>query len=629
MIRQLDVDKKILTLNINWAAILSFIVFWCYGYCSAAIFRTASMRGNIIISVILFVILLLFIWLWRFRPPEYKDAITITKKDIIVFLSYFAIMVVFSIFDLMEPLQSDQLYHSDNSQVHAQIIIHSLSYFTDMLDNYFFSSILYAFNLITIGILVILFLVFRKKSFIVKLIIFLGAFILLRSIIFIKFGGNTDPHPPFRYFPLWLSSSIISAGNFSFRLPQFLGLVCLMWMTQKVVDDKSDFLKSWLFGLSIGTIPLLWHIGTLVEQSIWTAIIWTMLLLAISKDKNLNDFNWFRWVTLVSIFTLMRQSAFVALIPLFLLFFINNYRNIGIRRLLLLSAPILSMLPFLLKSIIEGTPATWIAGPYKGNYNYIPADASSIQRVYLAFTTGIAPKIILNSIMLPWILFLPFAFIPLQFNFKKLTKHIVVLIFFVSACFIFYSIDPRLWGIGRYQAEYVIPFVILGFLNILTKMNSNLNKITSTILVVSMASLLCYNFVFKSLLYTLNKPNILSQTLYSYDDALKTAKQEGYAGHTLIIGGTYGCLPEILNGFTVSEMRSQFEIRKQANKTGFGKVIDYQALKDNQNIKLVLISDVDQGLAISNMLSLVWKHWKTFQHDKSGAIIYGMIRDNQ
>lgn len=643
MMRQLDINKKILTLNINWAVILSFIVFWCYGYYGAGVFSSVSKSWNILISIIYFAILILFLWLSHLKLPEYQDAITITKKDIVIFLSYLIVMMIFSISDLMTPLFIDSVYHSGGSQAHGLIIFHQLSYFTDILDRYTFSNILYIFNLITIGMLIILFLVFRKKSFIVKSIIILGAFILFRTVIFIKSGGNPDPHPSFRLFPLWLSSSMLSATNFSFRLPQFLGLICLMWVVQRNINHNLGILKSWLFGLSIGTIPILWHVGLLVEQSIWTAIIWTIFLLAISKYENLNNFNWFRWVSLLSIFALMRISVFIGLIPLFLLFFINNYRNIGIKKLFLLFAPMLSMLPFLLKSIIDGTPAT-----QKGIYNDSLADISSIERVYLAFTTGMAPKIIFNSIMLPWILFLPLAFIPLWFNFRHLTRHFIVLIFFVFACFTFYTISPGLWGTGRYQAEYVIPFVVFGFLNTLTKMNSNFNKIISTVLFIGMISLVCYNLVFKSLLYPLGVPNTLSsQVVCSIDDALKAVKQEGYAGYTLIIGGTYGCFSEILNGFTVSEVRSQFEIGHKTkkrnrddsqaikdNQSALRKMfrlshgIDYKAIKDNQNIKLVLIIDIDQESVISKLISLGFKPWRTFKNDKSGSIVYGMIRDN-
>ena len=91
-----------------------------------------------------------------------------------------------------------------------------------------------------------------------------------------------------------------------------------MWLSQRIAGRSLTFLSSCLFGLAVGTIPVLWHVGILVEQSIWTSIIWTLLLLTLAENPDFTNFNWIRWFSVLSIFSLLRITAFMGLILLFL-----------------------------------------------------------------------------------------------------------------------------------------------------------------------------------------------------------------------------------------------------------------------------------------------------------------------
>lgn len=629
-------DRKLFDIPVNWAFLSACATFWSYGYFGSISFRNISITSNVLISLVLYGIFLTFLTLFHYRS-EYKDNIAIFKKDIAIFLSFLVIMLILSFGELTNSLVGDQLFHSQMSQKHIIIILLKLSGMTGVLNNLIFSNVLFFLNLISIGLLISVYYLFKNRNFITKVILFSSVFFIFRVAI-IMLGGNASAHPPLRLFPLWLSSSLLSSTDFSFRLPQFLGLIVFMWLTQRIANHKLTFLCSWLFGLAVGTIPLLLHVGTLVEQSVWTAVIWSLFLLALAESDDLGDFKWIRWFSLISLFTMLRQTAILALIPLFIFYIAYAFgkSKYDFKKLLFVLAPVLVMLPFIIRSIIIGTPATYMPG----EVDYIPKDASSIERVWIALSSGIAPRAILNTVLIPWVIFAFFAFAIYSRDLRKMANTFVIFIFFVSAFFIFYSISPCLWGTGRYQAEYIVPFAILGFYYLSVRLNGT-GRLASKFLAAIFVCMIFYNiFIFKNL-HNLDKTEqiyhgntILSESVYNYKDALKAVRDEGYAGHTYIAGITYGTFPEILNRFTIAEVLStrktfihQSEM-KELRKVSWTHA-DPESITASSEIKIILISDIFQSRkAIKGLQAFGWEPWKNFRHDRSGTIIYGMIRSD-
>ena len=106
-------------------------------------------------------------------------------------------------------------------------------------------------------------------------------------------------------------------------------------------------------------------------------------------------------------------------------------------------------MPFLGKSLISGTPSTDALD-----------EGSMFQRVLDAVDSDIIWSSISNIVPYWWIIFIPFAFIPLSRGMAS--RNIIFLIFFSSALYVYYSIHPSLWGYAKYQAEYAVPFAIVG-----------------------------------------------------------------------------------------------------------------------------------------------------------------------
>ncbi len=634
LINKLNTEKNVFSINLNWAMVLAFISFWSYGFFGVLTAKSFGLAANIIISLVLCGIFILFLWLWK-NDDSYEDKIIIKNKDIFAFASFFLIMLVLSFNNLAMPLNGDQLAHSQQSKLHSITLIDFLSNKTEFLNNFNFKWLIYIVDLLTIFAGFLLHKFTKNKSWLFKIIIFSSLFLFFRFSI-IALGGSAGPHPPFRLFPLWLTSAIFTSTDFSFRLAQFIGLIGLIWLIQKVANKKLNFVNSWLFALTVGIIPVLWHVGVLVEQSIWTAMVWTLFLLYFlmpNFDNKVRELDYIRWISIISIFTLLRQSSFVAFLPLFLIILIDffNKKEFNIKKIFILTSPIFLMLPFLLNSIINGTSAS-----YSGKL-------SSVQRVWEAFNSGIIFNAVMNSISWPWIIFL---FIPILFFMKNPLKISVVLIFFIAGVYIFYMIDPGLWGMGRYQAEYVIPFIVLGFfifVNYMVKYRSFASKF----LPIFFALLIIHNiYIFKNLA-SFNKPidelkitffdqdikirgqyAVLSEFPYEYKRAFVEAKDAGYAGNIFVAGATYGVFGEILNNFTVLEVRLERDIYKKIQSIS-PVIYSSQEIDKNYKIKLVLITDYYKGMELKKELeNLGWQEWKEFKNEEYGSTIFGLFRKN-
>lgn len=621
-------NKEIAVLPINWAAILAFVAFWSYGFFGALTAKSFGLAVNIINSLILCGIFILFLWLWR-KNDLYKDSIVIRNKDVLVFVAFFLVMLILSYGNLTTSLNGDQLAHAQQSKLHGITLIEFLSNKTDFFNNFVFKYFIYIIDLLVIAAGFLIYKFTKNKNWLFKTAIFSSLFLIFRFAI-IAFGGSAGPHPPFRLFPLWLSSAIFTSTDFSFRLAQFIGLIGLMWLAQRIANKKLNFINSWLFALAVGTIPVLWHVGILAEQSIWTAICWIIFLLYFFESEK-GKFNYIRWISIISVFALLRQTAFIALIPIFLILAIESYKSyrnetLDYKRIFLQISPVFVMLPFLLNSVINGTPASYLG------------EVSSFQRVWMAFDSGIVFNAIMNSVGWSWIIFL---FIPLLFIFKNPLKISAILIFFIVGVYIFYMITSGLWGMGRYQSEYIIPFIVLGFflfINFITSYYGFVHKFLPAFFVFL---IFCNIYVFENL-PSFNKPinelkitfntdmkirgayAILSEFPYEYRQAFVAAKEDGYAGKIFVAGVTYGIFSEILNNFTVSEIKAEKNIYKEMHPD-----FSVESINKNNKIQLIFISDFVGGDKLKNNLeNLRWGKWKEFKNEQYGSTIFGLIRSH-
>jgi hypothetical protein len=119
--------------------------------------------------------------------------------------------------------------------------------------------------------------------------------------------------------------------------------------------------------------------------------------------------------------------------------------------------------------------------------------------------------------------------------------------------------------------------------------------------------------------------SIQGEQLYDYSSALVAVKDAGHAGKALIVGSTYGVLPEIMAGYSVSEILMTSNSRRVSRNF----LNNPSKPLSNDEITIILLSDVEnQDKSLSTLKNNGWKDWKMFKHPKSNNTIYGLIRNN-
>jgi len=396
---------------------------------------------------------------------------------------------------------------------------------------------------------------------------------------------------------------------------------------------------AYLLALAIGTIPVIWHLGTVVEHSFWGAFFFTIVLVDIITSRKIN---YIRVLSFISIGTLMRQPVFLAIFPVLLIYFseeiINKDKKKWLARLVFPMSATLLFLPFLGRSLIAGTPSTSALN-----------EGSTFERVISAFDSDIVLVAITNSIPYWWVLFIPLAFIPLSRN--MLNRNFSLFLFFAVALYIYYSILPSLWGYGKYQAEYAIPFAVSGMLLLMIKFSS-LNYLYSKHIPGLLATILIVaNTIYYLHISEINKPvdvligslsvdskkedsgyHVLAAFPYNYKEAYIAIKNAGLMENTYSIGATYGILPEIMNGYTVKSVRAANDIYNKQLPNMLDAPINgwsTDLIEADSRIKAVLIGALPLSIKVNLIDKLAVRNWKVMGEYKNadyGSTVVAMRR---
>ena len=613
-------ERKI---HIRIFPILIFSYLWTYGY-MGALTRT-NLPLQILISLILVFIIFFLFFSYDKLLSKFPniDILEINFNDIKIYFLIFSVLLV-SGFDFMNrSLIGDELAHSGLSQLHS---IEGLMLLFDQIPIFFrdqkINTLIW---IISASILILsIAIIFSTYKFNNKNNLFLiSVFILLFFRLFFFLLEGRDPyHPPFRLFPFWLSSSIFSLSNFSFRLPglmalSFIGLI--LYKVLKPLTKSQIFL--WISIYSILTIPLLWNITLTVDSSIWACLFAILFLLTYQSNK-FYKFNFFIWFSLLAIFILIRQSLIFIVPPLIFIYVLNNKKSLvtSWKEILFHFSPFLVCIPFLFRTIFFGYPAL--------QSTELEYELSFFEKLNYAITSDIIINTIIKNFQVWWI-FLFFIFLPSKkFSIRYF---IVILLFIISSFVIFYSIRPILWGHPKYQVEYLVPLIVLGKICLLSILLNLENLKIKFIIFISISSLLFFNLY---IIYVSHSHNsrfvnnhsiISSDPILDYKSAFKTAKEYGHAGNTIILGHTYGIMNEILYDYTLKETKQQLELFKKYN---LKKDLNFKSLYKDSDVKIIILSDFkDRQLIFNELLKNGFKKWKNFSKDDTTYDILSVIRN--
>ena len=634
-----DQQRKLLvTIEFNWAWVIFFAFFIAYGYYGAIAPGYAAYKTNWVASlgqtILLCGIQTAFgLAAWK-KSSYFKDSISIYTKDLLVCFSLLLIGFVFSHERLQYSLFSDEISYAGSAHGHAIYIVLALGKYFPVLGGVTAQYLIQAVSFLMLALVGVLFFFSSRWTPKTRIIIFVILLMLGRIAFAIK-GGNGSPHPPLHLLPLFLTGSLFGLNDLSFKLSYFLAYVIFLTLLYRMLLRVFSTSVSYITVLAIGTIPLLSYLNTIVEHSFWALICFTLVLVEIITSPKLN---YPRLICFVSIAVLMRQPTFLVLLPIFLLLAIEIYQSGTIKKWAKTSwvifLPLLLFGPFLILSLLYGTPSTDALG-----------QGSMLDRVKMAAQNGVILYSVSRSIPLWWLIFLPFAFIPLSAS--TVSRNIGLLLFGIMAIMVYYSINPSLWGYAKYQAEYAAPFVIAGLLLLMVRIKQF--KQAKFILIACTVGLLTLNVMelmgqrhlkkiegqnlekkFDVNLVTDEIKHLVAAIPYEYKQAYTFIRQERLDGSTYSIGATYGILPEVMNSLSVHAVRASYDIYtgQEANRLNSMKAgLRVDVIEADYRIQAVMIGSIaGEKKLIEDFRQQNWKQVAEFRNIHYGTTVLIMRR---
>lgn len=624
--------------EINWAWITFYVFFLAYG-CYGAHAPSINQYKHELISTGIQLLILAGVqaalgWAaWKY-PDSFRDSIKFTSRDLLVYISLTLILLIFTYDRLNFSLFSDELSYAGSAHGHAIYLAMAVAKHFHWFEEYVFSYLVQATSFLLFSAVAYLLYVSGRWTGKKRIIVFVLLLVLGRFVFAIK-GGNQSPHPPIQLIPPFIFGALIGINDISFKLSYFLAYAGFLTIMCRLLLRICPLNIAYAATLAIGTIPLLLNTSSVVEHSLWSFMCFGVVFTEILTS---NKTPYFRLVGFISIMTMMRQPTFLALLPLFLIYVIQAFKEGTIKQKLgeylkLITLQLL-FLPFLGASLMKGTPSTNAWGA-----------SSNMEQVIQALENGIVWDSMTFALPLWWLLFIPLSFV--SFQRKNWNINIALVVFFLAATYIYYSIHPGLWGHAKYQVEYAGPLVIAGFiLAIKTVEQYNINKkifiLIISLLVLNITQLTDKKFssnfqsIFSKKEYKNSEDEFdllkmgMTAIPYEYKKAYALIKQKNLSESTYSLGATYGILPEIMNGYFTKAVIASNDIYKHQQsgrvETENGEfAID--SIHNNFRINAVILGSINKKQElISQLYGKGWKVEANFTNVEYGTSVVIMTR---
>jgi hypothetical protein len=468
-------------------------------------------------------------------------------------------------------------------------------------------------------------------------------------------------HPPLNHIFSTALIPVLGFNHMIVRISYFLPFMFFLIILFKLITEHIDKKSSMLLIFSISTFPFLAIASVVPDHSLWASLTFTVLLFYVYVKKDIDYRLCFLAISIGILFRITIFSGFILIGLVFISDFFNKRFLIlqKIKQLLLkekIFVFILIFIPLFLISIA-------------GNVNFEGVNnLDSLNLFYEALKSKIIFKSLIKQIPV-WY----YAFIFLIFF---TVKKIEFFVFFILNLVIYFSINPYFWGNAKYVLEYGVPFFIFGHF-VFTKLLIEKKKfwivnIANLIIVLlnindiqkfpesRLSSDLIYKKGYQQSLKSSDKrTKYLLKIPYNYDDAFQYIKKIDGNDNTLLLGTTYGFLPQILENYNFNELKAVINLRNNfdnlnnvnyslskkivklnSEKNLFKLIKEYlQSMKDNQiiggnevdknnndlknefeehdpflkindikNLEYILITDF--GIRAKVTMSLISKNWK-------------------
>ena len=622
------------TIAINWAALLSLSIFWLF---AVNRYPAGSSINNIFLNTL---IILVYVFLqFNYFNPVFRTKFNVQLPWLLTLIILGgAVLVTWR--HLNQPLWGDQIYHANFAARQGQLVIFMIEQRAPdlwrFIQNVQVSYVVMAVNLLLASLLWLLF--YAVPRFIAR---FRIAFVVVMTVsliigryflsgpenIFSEVDGPyfmlnsfglSDPHPLFRLFPLVVTSAIFGATDFGFRIATFLGYLAFLIFVFIRLRVYQNRLLAFLATLAVGTIPILWHVSYLVEQSAWAAIASASIFLFLVSSKNLDQIPLVPLTAFVILATLLRSPAFVAFTPLALVIGYRMFKgSISKNEKLPLVVLIATLGMFIAISAVRGSPATETIGTFA---KWIFSASNNIPAVAAASVVGLLP-----------LFFIGFIFRSNSSN--RFILMLAALLFFFLCSYLYYAPLVRtLWGVGRYQAEIYMPLIVAGIAAYCMD-SRELRPDFSLLSAIPLAVLISINcfsiYVMDNRTY---KPfeaapppgeGVKAEIEYPMNEAFEFVRANNQLKSTYYIGIYYGGFISALRGYTASEYLAFSTIN---NRHRNGWVVNLDGLDEDYEITSVIVEPEADAGAIEGLSKRGWQGRHDFTNVASGRKLILLTR---
>ncbi|MEI6315917.1 MAG: glycosyltransferase family 39 protein, partial [Syntrophus sp. (in: bacteria)] len=353
---------------------------------------------------------------------------------------------------------------------------------------------------------------------------------------------DSNLHPPFRLFPLFVSQTLLGLNNFAFRIPGIMTLGTLCYLNYRLIQGTTTSTVSFrhlIPSVAICFIPVVFYASEAVEPSIYGFFVMTATLLLGWRFMQTQDI---RFLVLsgviIGVGSVMRQTT-IAAWPVIIVLFVLSKHRFNLRAALQVFLPGLLALPYYLMIARHG--------------HYLLVDEGPLlPKLLRSIISGVGPMSILNNATIPWAVF---SLLTLGYAlFKAKSKELALFLAFIPAYIIFHNARSYLWDCGRYQAEYVAPFIVFA-LFLAWRYADKIMRVVFSLAMVFLVGITIELNTNLSLDANYDKwpqMRITTSANFPYRDALGYVKRAEAEGRFILLGGQpwYGDMVLWLSGHT-------------------------------------------------------------------------------
>lgn len=551
-------------LRVSW--LIAIVLFWSF------IVRDYELPVFQEYRIFIAAFLILFsYWLYRHN----KLSVCLSVRYLVFFGLIFITLCLISSKALFEPLACDELYHAEQSLLSLQIFLNAAN---SLIPSSFIrhrpvSEFVSALNVIlALGIILISYALVKfgtiKNRIKTK---YLVAFIFLIGIgyIFSFIPGRLEVHPPLRLLPLFISQILFGFDDLSFRLAG----ICLLSFVLSCVGvfiyaQTSSYLITLFSIILISCMPLVLHVASIIQPSIWAFCAWvTIFLFLVKIDSSESRFKKVELLQIAGVFLgcfcLARPNALVLWFPIVIYLFLLRP---SIKNWFATLFPACFVLPVLYISRKQSHAAL---------------NESNISNAWLSIQSGIGPITIINSTTVIWILIILILVIFSMFSAKPRMAILSFLLALIPAYVLYFMIWPYLWGIGRYLAEFIGGFAAVLIINSAIKINKNqVSHLLLPIFLIISYSVYTFHTLNHDVFYDKwPQRKITTESIFPYRESLGFLQRQCVEGKFCFIGGVpiYGDLVFYLRGFNYNDVTA-FRARNNIFTNEISKISDDQSL---------------------------------------------------